>query len=414
MTADRRAAITGAVAVALAFAAGLAHPDVSGNPASRFATVESLVERGTWAIDDSTFARGTVDKVTVDGRTYSSKPPLFPLAGAAAYGAWHATTGLTFSSAPIASRTVVRLALVVAPFALFLLALWRFLREWMRDERARVWLFSTVALASYLFGYASKLNNHAPAAFLVFAAFVLAWSAAHRDASWRTHALAGLACGVAIALDLGAAPSAAAIGVYLLCASPRRALLAFAPAALPPLVASSVIVEHITGSPLPIYLQHHLYHAPGSYWLAPASYDALREPTLVYLFHMTLGHHGWLAMAPVLVFAPLGVRALWTGGRRAEALVLAVPAAFTFTFYALYTHNYGGSCGGMRWLVVTAPLWFLAVGRWLDDAIARPGPRRAYVACAIVGAVHALAMVWDPWTRSPWERLLTAIGLGSV
>ena len=52
---------------------------------SRLATVYSLTEYGRWAIADPAIARPnpfesrTVDKVEVDGRIYSSKPPLLPI-----------------------------------------------------------------------------------------------------------------------------------------------------------------------------------------------------------------------------------------------------------------------------------------------------------------------------------------------
>src|SRR5829696_9086625 len=80
-------------ACAFAFAAAGAKPFASSwNDGSRLASVEALVERGTFCIDGTTFLapngapaydpanplleRGTLDKLRIDGRWYSDKPPL--------------------------------------------------------------------------------------------------------------------------------------------------------------------------------------------------------------------------------------------------------------------------------------------------------------------------------------------------
>lgn len=65
----------------------------SSNDASRLATIESLVERGTWAIDASPFA--TVDRIKVGEHFYSDKPPILSLAGAGVYSILHNVFGLT-------------------------------------------------------------------------------------------------------------------------------------------------------------------------------------------------------------------------------------------------------------------------------------------------------------------------------
>jgi protein-S-isoprenylcysteine O-methyltransferase Ste14 len=49
----------------------------SWNESSRLATIEALVEHGTWRIDASPYAHQTGDKMLLDGHYYSEKPPLF-------------------------------------------------------------------------------------------------------------------------------------------------------------------------------------------------------------------------------------------------------------------------------------------------------------------------------------------------
>src|SRR4051812_35010027 len=79
--ADHPAALA---AVALVVAAVGARPYAGGwNDGSRLAAVESLVDRGTLAIDDSVFFAGTQDKLFVRGHFYSHHPavPSLLLAG---------------------------------------------------------------------------------------------------------------------------------------------------------------------------------------------------------------------------------------------------------------------------------------------------------------------------------------------
>jgi hypothetical protein len=196
--------------------AALLYPDVSGNPASRLATVEALVDYGTWAIDDSQFFDATIDRVRIGDRHYSSKPPILPLIGAAAYAAVQGVTGWTLQNDLAATHTALRILLQIVPFAVFLVFFWRFLGVWMDDPRARLWLFVVTAFASYLFGYSSALNNHAPAAFCVMGAWMCGFRAARLDGNALSWLGAGVWSGLAITLDLGAGPVVGALGVYLL------------------------------------------------------------------------------------------------------------------------------------------------------------------------------------------------------
>src|SRR5438552_12920693 len=90
--------------LALGLAAAGARPYAGGfNDGSRLATAESLIDRGTLAIDDSVFVRpppdrapyppelphihvhGTLDRVRIDGHFYSDKPMVPAVLTAAAY-----------------------------------------------------------------------------------------------------------------------------------------------------------------------------------------------------------------------------------------------------------------------------------------------------------------------------------------
>src|SRR5262245_47999763 len=100
-----------------------ARPYAGGwNDGSRFASIEMLGERGTFAIDDSIFVKppptesgrplpyapeplllnllGTQDKLFIDGKFYSDKPPVVSVLMAGVYRVWLAAGGPTAAERP--------------------------------------------------------------------------------------------------------------------------------------------------------------------------------------------------------------------------------------------------------------------------------------------------------------------------
>src|SRR3954469_15834448 len=105
------------VIAATAIAVVSARPDASSwNDRSRLAAVESLVDRHTWVIDDSLFARtpqnltpresltpndsGTADKMWINGHFYSDKAPVPNLALAVLYRLIQLATGIVAQRNP--------------------------------------------------------------------------------------------------------------------------------------------------------------------------------------------------------------------------------------------------------------------------------------------------------------------------
>ena len=75
---------------------------MSANDRSRWCTVRSLVEHGTYAIDEITAEPGwdTIDMVKHDGHLYSSKPTLLATLMAGEYWVIHRLTGATLGTHP--------------------------------------------------------------------------------------------------------------------------------------------------------------------------------------------------------------------------------------------------------------------------------------------------------------------------
>ena len=116
----------------------------SGDTAnSRMATVYALVHYGSWEIGNpdhpNPLEGGTIDKVRVEGKLYSSKPPVMPLLMAAQYWALHRIVGYDLRQESD-RKPVLRILIatcVSLPFLLsgvafyFLLGIWR-IKPWVK------------------------------------------------------------------------------------------------------------------------------------------------------------------------------------------------------------------------------------------------------------------------------------------
>ncbi len=372
-----------------------------GNTASRLATVESLVDRGTWDISDSPFLEETHDYVVLDGRALSSKPPLLPAAAAGVYFAIHQLTGLSLvRDIGIVHRLLILFTEIPAQ-ALLLLFGWRLLGLFTDDPRARGWTFLVLCFGFLGAGYATTLNNHSPAAAAAVVGLYFATRAFRAEVpEARDLALAGLALGLLPTLDLPSALISACIGLPLAVRHPKRVALFLVGPALVPVAASLLLTYSATGGLSPIYARGDLYHYEGSYWDAPQGMDALHEPKWIYVLNLLVGHHGFFLMTPVFVYA-LGeawhqLRARGPGRHLAWAALVSF-AGILFA-YVMRSGNYGGACVGVRWLIPVMPLFVLL----LAPKLARDSTQDSWLFrfAFFVSVVSFVNAAVHPWSHS--------------
>ncbi len=380
---------------------------------ARFATVEALIDHGTWSIEPSRF--DTIDKVQRHGKLYASKPPMMPALMAGVYAMIKHSTGRTFGNA---QWLVVKLLVVICigvPYLFFVLAWASFLNA-VTDRRRWAYRFCLLAGAfgHYVFGYSIMANNHTMAAVALFFAFYHQWmlDMGHRSSLWHLSA-AGFFAGLAPTLELPAA--VASVGLFVAAVArfgPRTTWNWFVPAAILPLSAHFVLNLIATGgSLLPFYLIGD-YHYPGSYWNNPMSFDTLNEPKLLYTFQFILGHHGVLSLTPLWLFSLWGA---WTSLRdpdspwRPVALILSASVLIAAPYFVFKTGNYGGGAHGFRWLFWLTPMWLLL----LIPAAQKLRGRAMWSAAAAALAFSvftALFVSHDPWGMSPLHMLFNRMG----
>jgi hypothetical protein len=337
---------------------------------SRWCTVWSLLERGTYAIDECPWQIDTQDKIQrppqprgdagqaqPDSHFYSSKPALLSTLIAGMLYPARQITGVPLDRVVLQERVErwtqkpdpeqpdrlkwvfekpkdpakwpayifyfkpALIVLNVIPYGLFLVFFARALDRYAANDWS--WFFALVAAAfgTFLLPYTQTLNNHTIGAFCAFFAlyhFLRVWDEGSLS-GWR-FAAAGFFAGVTASTELPALAFPALLVPMLLIRHPRPTFLYFLPAVLVPLAAFTAAQYVEFGE---FYLpyesfgsEEYLYE--GSFWQTPLELDAFNkdpEPYWVYLFHITLGHHGIFSLTPIFLFSIWGGLKLLGGDR---------------------------------------------------------------------------------------------------
>ncbi|QEG41999.1 hypothetical protein [Roseimaritima ulvae] len=224
-------------------------PFLSANDRSRWCTVASLVEDGTYRIDrqmqltarDPKIKRDvrtwqTIDRVRHQGtdgiyHDYSSKPPLLPTMIAGIYAAAYQVTGMSLTDYPMYMGRLV-LALTNLPLLwLFLAPTLSLIHRSGRSKWGRVFCGAATCFGTMLLPFAVTLNNHLPAAAAAAVSlWVLADAGRVQRVSWML--VAGLAGGMLAANELPALCLLVLFAVIALWRSPSAWLLGYLPGVL--------------------------------------------------------------------------------------------------------------------------------------------------------------------------------------
>ncbi len=429
----------------------LMRPFLSANDRSRWLTMRSLVERGSFAIDDLVAEPGwdTIDAVahpdaTGRLRLYSSKPPLLAVIGAAPYWGVHRLTGWTLGDHPFELGRILMVTYGLLPLGLMILFTARVIDRLGSSDWARIWSVALISGGTLLTTFAVVLTNHLPAAACTAASlWLLVRIAGDGVRSWRAFAAAGLTSGLAVACELPALAWLVVVLMMLAAVDRRRTLLATLPAAV--VVAGAFFAANwlAHGDLVPPYghrgggeavaidppgaswnpnnwYDYQLPLANGrtltSYWRSPGGIDRGEPSPLAYAFHALVGHHGifsltpaWLLVIPGLILlarpdggrSPLAPPGLFR--RRLAAGIAAVSLA-VIIFYLTRSQidrNYGGMTSGFRWAFWLAPLWVAAAMPAVDRLAASGWGRGLALALLALSALSVAYPTWNPWTL-PW------------
>ena len=402
-----------ALGAALLFAATLnARQLQSANDRSRWCTVWSLAERGTYQIDEIDKKSGwtTIDKVLHDGHLYSSKPPLQSTAVAGVYWVVKRTFGLDLLKQTADTARLILLIVNWLPLMISYVVLARLLARSSENLTARLIALAAFCCGSLVIGYATTLNNHSVAAMcLVFTLAPLLRILSDVSQRGLDFAQVGFWAAMVCCHELPAALFGVATFVLLVRKSVPQTAKWYVPAALIPLIVYFVTNYLATGGWKPFYLYYgtekYLYELDGvkSYWHTPHGMDQSLDSPLVYFFHCVVGHHGIFSLSPIFLLAivPVFWKRLLTEHRLRPAILLGGTlsvAVLGFYLTRFDNYNYGGNTFGLRWMIWLTPFWVLAMVPTLERFAAR---RTGLVISLVLLGVSVYSA--ESATRNPWS-----------
>ncbi|HEY3969216.1 MAG TPA: hypothetical protein VGM05_31990 [Planctomycetaceae bacterium] len=391
-------------------------PLFSANDRSRWCTVWSLVERGTYQIDEIIEHRGwdTIDKGRYKDHFYSSKPPFLSTIVAGPY--WLLKHGFGLDLLTRTHETVQILLLIVngIPWIISLVLLAAIGERYARSDWSRFFLIVAAAAGTFLTTFLTTLNNHSVAAASVVFAIYPALRIVNDSRRHGTlFALAGFWGAFAACSELPAALFGLALFVLLVRQSPKQVALFFIPAAIVPLGFFFYTNWLCTGGIKPFYANfgsaddtfyRYMYKGIPSYWMDPQGLDQGEPSPFVYLFHCTFGHHGIFSLSPIYLLTLAG----WTRLQRSPSLravgwISLILTLWVLGFYVGRTqnYNYGGTTSGLRWAFWLIPLWLISLIPALDEW----GDRRWFrIVCVLLLGVSVFSATvprHNPW-QHPW------------
>ncbi len=414
--------------IAFALASASALPYAGGfNDGSRLATSESLIDRGTLAIDDSLFVRpssdlvargmppypldlpdlfdhGTLDKVQIDGHFYSDKPMVPAVLTAAAYRLLMVLGLPSPAERPdvfcrVAPMLTCGLAYAVTVGCMWVLgkrsgltAGWRF-----------VWL-AGFALATVLPAYTRQVNAGLPQTAAVAGLAVLLSRAAGvaGRTPWAILAGAGFCAGFGYAVDQASGAPLVAISAIAVAFRTRRVgpVVVFALAAFPWIAAHHALNYAVGHVWVPLGLVPEYLAWPGSPF-DPSNMTGFARHTplglVLYARDMMLGWNGLLICnLPLLLAAAFGWLVLVRPRQeRGELVALLAWCAAVWAIYAVLSDNFGGGCLTVRWFVP-----FLVPGFWLLARLLAEWP--SYRADFLALTAGGMLLGYEMWTVGPW------------
>ncbi len=422
-------------------------PMFGSNDRSRWATVRSLVDEGTYVVgrrEEGQADRGiifengyqSIDKVMIPetGEFYSSKPPLLTTLLAGEYWLLKSCFGWSIVRDRWLVVCTILLTVNVLPFAVYLRVLAKLIDRFGTTDFGRMLAFTTACVGTFLTTFSTTLNNHSPAAFgVVFALYPLlrVRPLGTAETSWDMF-IAGFFAGFVPTMDLPGAAFSVALLLPLLYTRPKVTLFYFIPAMLVPIVALFVCNYAALGRLAPAYSDFGgpMYEFAGSHWdklklvqqgIPQKGIDFANEPKSTYAFHLLFGHHGWFSLTPVFLASLIGiailVRRSFPDVRRVLTRnvpvtepvfnlpnlgsMTAVISAVVMTYFIFKTNNYGGFTSGPRWFFWLIPLWLLTGLPGFDR---RGQTRTGRLVLAILLGFSVFSVfypAWNPW-RPPW------------
>lgn len=382
----------------------------SAHEFSRLGTVDSLVERGTYQLDESIFI-GTRDKILSGGHFYSHQPPLLATLESPVYWVLH-VPGMRFNNRTreltvflftlLTNGLALALTVVVFSYLLGLAGV---------PPPARDFYAFVLPLGSWLLPYGVVANNHGVSGLLLAVTAYLLLALEWRGVTARRCGWLGAVLGLLAAIELLPIVSFVPLTIgFLWMRRDAKAAewRAFALGLGVPLLAHALINIRITGDVIPAGFHHELFEFPGSTFDETTLSGSVKHQSLGeladYTWRALFAGKGYFTFAPVLGAGLVAGVAGWRWWARARGahLVLLGGTVLSLAASLLMTNNFGGGAVGFRHATYLAPAMLTLLLPVLADR--RPAVRAGGYALGAVAAMSLVAMllfhVKQPWPNT--------------
>lgn len=441
----------------------LMRPFLSANDRSRWLTIRSLVENGSFEIDQLISEPGwdTIDAVAHPDASgnlhlYSSKPPILAVLAAGPYWLLNRLTGWTLGDHPFEMGRMLMVLFGLVPLGLLIFFTAGIVDRLGHTDWGRLWSVALIAAGTFLTTFAIVLTNHLPAAVCAAASlWILLRIHLDNARSWSMFLCAGLTAALTAAFELPALSWLVIVLLMLFLVDQRKTVFVALPAAagiaalffftnwlahdtlVPPYghrgfgEAIAIDPPGATWNPNNWY-DYSWPRSDGrivsSYWRNPGGIDKGEQSIAAYTFHVLIGHHGIFSLTPAWLLVIPGLLYLRSPQhdtsstearifKRRIALAITVVSVAVICFYLSrpqIDRNYGGMTSGFRWAFWLAPLWMAAVVPAADRLSKSHWGRSCALILLFFSVLSAAFPTWNPWTL-PWlHQWLIHIGFAPV
>jgi hypothetical protein len=366
---------------------------LGGNDASRFAQIESLVDFKKANINDSRYS-WTVDRVTINGKDYSNKPPFLSIAGAGIYYLLQFFLGISF--AKNASQTVYLLTLLMTGGLTSALAVlfYKSLQTYRNITIShKVVLTIALVCGTILTSFATTFNNHVIAAAFLFAAF--------QNARAGCGLRAGLFVSLTLCIDI--VPGIVFIpflSLMVLKNTGKRDFLKYCLAVLAGIIIFISANFMVVTSPLPPKMvpgaEEHCtnfnYDNRGVNLNVPFQFV---PQDWFFPIRCILGWHGFLSVSPVLIFGLFGLLIAIKKGHvvsRFDCILTGTAMAILTAGHVLFINSLGGWSYGYRYLIPIIPILLF----FAPEVFSSIGTR-LFKFVLVISVILALIGAYNPW-----------------
>ena len=322
---------------------------MAGNESSRFGTIQALAEQNTFALNQTTFR--TVDRITVGNKIYSDKPLMLMVVHSIIFKIIAAVTGISFASHYYLSVYLMNLfGIGLLNIVLFILFFKRLDRDVEAPFLSKLFLSTSMLISTMLFSYGVTMNNHTPAALILFILFLQLMDFLDKNSILRAFMI-GITAGVLLTVEIpvGGICGISAFLIVLLFSKTLKLkkTTVYSIGGLLPIIAMGVVNYIATGKASPQYLGAGGTFHPGIF----ISGD--------YIWNILFWNRGFFSYMPAMLFIiPVLIMNRKILKNRLELIIISTIAAIII-FYGFMTNEYGGWAYGFRYLIPIIPLvWF--------------------------------------------------------